>query len=165
MLHLNNYSTPVCPSATDIRPCVLKITQIPAVVSQNVTNKSCLESFRRQVRLLCTEGGEAELRILNSKTACSEFQKPSQTAIEQGKAELRILNFKTTWSQFQKPSQTAVRRGEAELHIYNLKKTLPPQSRSQAVVCVSTTRKYPRSSYFLVFSKKISKKKEILRIF
>ena len=42
-------------------------------------------------------------------------------------------------------------RGEAELRMYNLKKTSPPQSRSQAVVCVSTPRKYPRSGYFLVF--------------
>ena len=27
----------------------------------------------------------------------------------------------------------------------------PPQSRSQAVVCVSTSRMYPRSGYFLVY--------------
>ena len=38
----------------------------------------------------------------------------------------------------------------SELRIYNLKKTSPPQSRSQAVVCVSTPRMYPRSGYFLV---------------
>ena len=42
--------------------------------------------------------GEAELRILDFKTTCSEFQKASQTAAELGEAELRILNFKTTWS-------------------------------------------------------------------
>ena len=38
----------------------------------------------------------------------------------------------------------------AELRIYNLKKTSPPQSRSQAVVCVSTPGMYLRSGYFLV---------------
>ena len=46
--------------------------------------------------------------------------------------------------------RTAVMRGEAELRTYNLKKTSPPQSRSQAVVCLSTPRMYPRSGYFLV---------------
>ena len=36
------------------------------------------------------------VRILNFKTAWSDFQKPRQTATERGKAELGILNFKTT---------------------------------------------------------------------
>ena len=75
----------------------------------------------------------------------------SQTASEQGKAELRILNFKTTWSDFQKPCQTTAIQGKAEVGTYNLKKTSPPQSRSQAVVCISTPRMYPRSGYFLVY--------------
>ena len=65
-------------------------------------------------------------------------------------AEVRILDFKTTWSEFQKPCQTAAMQGEAELGTYNLKKTSPPQSWSQAVVCASTPRMYPRSRYFLV---------------
>ena len=51
---------------------------------------------------------------------------------------------------FQKTCRTAAMRGKAELCIYNLKKTSPPQSRSQAVVSVSTPRMYPRSGYFLV---------------
>ena len=93
---------------------------------------------------------EAELRIINFKTIWSEFRKPRQTAATRGEAELRILDFKTTWSEFQKPCQTAAMRGEAELRTYNLKATLPPKSRSQAVVCVSTPRMYPRSGYFLV---------------
>ena len=54
-----------------------------------------------------------------------------------------MLNFKTTWSEFQNPCQTAATQGEAELRIYILKGTSPPQSRSQAVVCVSTPRMYP----------------------
>ena len=60
-----------------------------------------------------------------------------------GEAEVRILNFKTTWSEFQKASQTATKRGNAELPILNFKETSPLQSRSQAVVCVSTPRMYP----------------------
>ena len=48
-----------------------------------------------------------------------------------------VLDFKITWS--------------AKLLVYNLKKTSPPQSRSQAVVCVSTPRMYLRSGYFLEF--------------
>ena len=46
---------------------------------------------------------------------------------------------------FQEPCQTAATGGKAELRIYNLKKTSPPQSWSQAVVCVSTPRMYLRS--------------------
>ena len=42
--------------------------------------------------------GKAKLRILNSKTIYSEFQKPGQTAVTRGKAELCILDFKITWS-------------------------------------------------------------------
>ena len=72
------------------------------------------------------------------------------TAAKRGEAELHILDFKTTWSEFQNPCQTAATRGEAELRIYILKETSPPQSGSQAVVCVSTPRKYPRSGYLLV---------------
>ena len=75
---------------------------------------------------------------------------PSQTAAAEAKSRyIHILNFKTTWSEFQRASQTAVRRGEAELRTYNLKKTSPPQSQSQAVVCVSTPRKYPLRGYIL----------------
>ena len=40
----------------------------------------------------------------------------------QGEAEVRILNSKTTWSEFQNPYLIAAMRGEAELCIYNLKK-------------------------------------------
>ena len=51
--------------------------------------------------------GEAELRVLNFETTCSELQKPSLAAATRGEAELRILNLKTTWSEFKKPCQTA----------------------------------------------------------
>ena len=67
-------------------------------------------------------------------------------------AKVDILNFKSFLLELQKHSQTADARGEAGLRIYNLKKTSPTQSQSQAVVCVSTPRMYPRSGYFLVIN-------------
>ena len=114
------------------RPSVQKITQIPAVVSQNVTNKSCLEcviienysfwvTLRPQSDCCCR--GEAEVCILDFKTTWSESQKVSQTATEQGKAEQCIFDFKTTWSDFQKPSQTATEQGKAKLRILDFKTT------------------------------------------
>ena len=51
-----------------------------------------------------------------------------------GEAEVRIINFKTTWSEFH----------------------LPSQSRSKAVVCISTPRMYPCRGYFLVITKTFS---------
>ena len=47
--------------------------------------------------------------------------------------------------------QVRLLSGEAKpSYIYTIFKRSPPQSRSQAVVCVSTPRKYRRSGYFLV---------------
>ena len=49
--NLNNYfNFHLCLSfcRPSVRPCVRKITQIPVVVSQNVTNKSCLVCVMRQ---------------------------------------------------------------------------------------------------------------------
>ena len=91
----------------------------------------------------CCCQGEAEVCILDFKTTRSEFQKASQTAPDQGKVELRILDFKTTLSELKTPRQTAAAQGKAELRIYNLEKMSPPQSWSQAVVCVSTSRMCP----------------------
>ena len=108
---------------------------IPAVVSENVTNKSCL---------VCDK---------SEKYASWVTLRPQSDRCRRGEAEVRILDFKTTWSEFQKPYQTAAARGEAELRLYNLKETSPPQSWSQAVVCVSTPRMYLRTRYFLVFIK------------
>ena len=51
-------------------------------------------------RQTAAEQVEAELRILDFKTTCSELQKPSRTANERGKADLCILNFKTKGSEF-----------------------------------------------------------------
>ena len=75
---------------------------IPAVVSENVTNKSCL------------------VRDKSEKYASWVTLRPQSDRHRQGEAEVYILDFKTTCSEFQKPYQTAATRGEAELCTYNL---------------------------------------------
>ena len=115
-------------------------SQIPAIVSQNNTNKSCLvcvksEKYAFWITLTpqldrCCRG-EAEVRILDFKTTRSEFQIPSRPdCSHRGEAEIRIFDFKTTW----------------------VRVSSSPKIRSQAVVSVSTPRMYPRSGYFLVIS-------------
>ena len=90
---------------TSVRPSHFHFFLFPAVVSQNVTNKSCLACVKSEKYASwvtnrpqwdCCCRGEAKVRIINFKTTWSEFQMPSQTA----PAEVRILNFKTTWSEF-----------------------------------------------------------------
>ena len=137
MSHLNNYfDFHVCLSfhRPSVRLCVRKLTSIPAVVQQNVTNKSCL---------VC---------VMSEKYAFWITLRPQSDRCRRGEAKVRILDFKTTWSEFQKANQTATEQGNAE-RISNQNVCSPPQSRSQAVVCVSTPRKYPRSGYFLVANK------------
>ena len=65
-----------------VRPCFWTLTSVSAVVSQYVTNKSCLvcvqsEKYASWVNLThqldCSCRGEAEVRILNFKTTRSEF--------------------------------------------------------------------------------------------
>ena len=69
--------------------CVPKLTAIPALVQQNVTNKSCL---------VC---------VMSEKYAFWVTLRPQSDRYRRGEAEVRILNLKTTWSEFQMPSQTA----------------------------------------------------------
>ena len=71
--------------------------------------------------------------------------RPQSDCCCQGEAKLHILDFKTTWLELKKPCQTATAQGEAKQRIYNLKNTSPPQSWSQAVVCISAPRMYPLS--------------------
>ena len=90
-LNLNNYfNFHVCLS---IRVCVCvrvsKKVPFSEVVSQNVTNISCL------------------VYVKYEKYASWVPSDPSWTAAERGKAKLCMFNFKTTRSEFQKPSQTA----------------------------------------------------------
>ena len=126
-------STSVCSSVRpSVRLCVRKLAQIPAVVSQNVTNKSCLvcvmsEKYAFWFTLRpqsdrCSQG-KAKVCILYFKTTWSEFQKVSQAATEQGKAEQCIFDFKTTWSEFQKPSPTATEQGKAAVRLLDFKTT------------------------------------------
>ena len=62
---------------------------VSAVVSQNITNKSCLACVK------------------SKKYASWVTIRPQWDCCCQGKAEVRIIDFKTTWSEFQMPSQTA----------------------------------------------------------
>ena len=91
---------------------------IPAVDSQNVSNKSCL--------------------------ACAQSEKYSfwftlrpLGSMRQGEAELHTLQYQARWNQ-----ATYIKT--------QFSVSSPLQCRSQAVVCVSTPRMYPRSGYFLV---------------
>ena len=82
--------------------CVQKGAPIPAVVSQNFTDKGCLvcamsEEYAFLVTLSQTAVVKPRyLRILDFKPIWTDFQKANQTATEQGKAKLGILDFKTT---------------------------------------------------------------------
>ena len=80
-IHLNNYfDFHVCPS---IRlPCVRNLTPLSVVLSQNVTNKSCL---------VC---------VKSEKYASWVTLRPQWNHCRRGEAEVRILDFKTTWSEF-----------------------------------------------------------------
>ena len=72
-----------------VRLSVRKLISIPASVSQNVTDKSCL---------VC---------VKSKKYASWVTLRPQWDRCRQGEAEVRILDFKTTWSKFQKANQTA----------------------------------------------------------
>ena len=92
---LNNYfRLHVCLSfRTSVRPSVrtshFHFFRFPAVVSQNVTYKSCLACVKRK------------------KYASWVTIRPQWDCCCRGEAEVRIIDFKTTWSEFQMPSQTA----------------------------------------------------------
>ena len=127
--YLNNYfDFHVCLSFRP--PSVRKLTSIPAVIQQNVTNKSCL---------VC---------VMSEKYAFWITLRPQSDRCRRGEAEVRILDFKTTWSEFQKASQTATEQGNAKYIKTHFSISSPPKSWSQAVVCVRTPRMYPRSGYF-----------------
>ena len=84
----------VCPSVrpsvrSSVRLCVRKLAQFSAVLSQNVTKKSCL---------VCDKSEKYAFWITLT---------PQLDRCCRGEAEVRIINFKTTWSEFQMPSQTA----------------------------------------------------------
>ena len=98
-----------------------------------------------------TAPAEAKPRSVYSiKTTWSEFQMPSQAdCSHRGEAKVRVFDFKTTFSEFQIPSQNTLAKAKPR---YVFRVSSPPQSRSKAVVCVSTPRMYPRSGYFLVIA-------------
>ena len=85
-----------------MRASVGKLALIPAVVSENVTNKSCLVHDKSE------------------KYSSWVTLQPQSDRCRQCEAEVRILDFRTTWSEFQKPYQTTAVGGEAKLRIHNL---------------------------------------------
>ena len=91
---------------------------IPAVVSQSITDKSCLICVKNENNTFLVT-----IRFLGSK--------------RWGEAELHTL-------------QDQERRSQATYTKTSFSVSSPLQCRSQAVVCVSTPRMYPRSGYFLV---------------
>ena len=76
-------------SVPSVRLCVRKLAQFSAVLSQNVTKKSCL---------VCDKSEKYAFWITLT---------PQLDRCCRGEAEVRIINFKTTWSEFQMPSPTA----------------------------------------------------------
>ena len=74
---------------TSVRTSHFHFFGFPAVVSQNVTYKSCLACVKRK------------------KYASWVTIRPQWDCCCRGEAEVRIIDFKTTWSEFQMPSQTA----------------------------------------------------------
>ena len=78
--HLINYfDFQVCLS---ICLCVQKEAPFPAVLSQNVTNKSCL---------VC---------VMSEKYASWVTLRPQWDRCRRGEAKVRVFNIKTTWSEF-----------------------------------------------------------------
>ena len=160
-LHPGSPSVPSGNAAAEAKPrCIYSIS------------KPHGQSPRCQVRLLLPRRSRDAyiqfqnymVRVPDAKSDCSC----------RGEAEVSILNFKTTWSEFQIPSPTASTEAKprclysilkphgqssryqvrilllGQITIPHFRVSSPPQSRSKAVVCVSTPRMYPRSGYFLV---------------
>ena len=65
-----------------VRPCVRKQVTIPAVIPQNVTNKSLLACLKSE------------------KYASWDTLRPQWDPCRRGEAKVGILNFETTWSEF-----------------------------------------------------------------
>ena len=79
---------------------------------------------------------------------------PSQTAVAEAKPRYVYLILKPHGQSSKSPIRLLPREAKPS-YVYTIfKKPSPTQSQSQAVVCVSTPRKYPRSGYFLVIYKK-----------
>ena len=101
----------------------------------------------------CSHQGKAEVRI----TTWSEFQVPSQTAPTKAKPRCVYSILNPHGQIFRRPVRPLLSKANPSYIYSNLKphgqSCITPQSRSKAVVCVSTPRMYPRSGYFLVISK------------
>ena len=97
---------------SSVRSCVQILYQFPAVISQNVTNKSCL---------VC---------VKSEKYAALVTLRPQWDRCRRGEAEVRILDFKTTWSELQMPSQTTPAEAKPRC-VYSILKPHGQSSRCQ----------------------------------
>ena len=110
-------------------------------------------SFRRQVRLPLSK---AKPRYVYSilKPHSQSSSGPVRPLLSEAKPSY-ILSILKPHSQSSKSPVRPLSREAKPSCVHTIlkkkpEKILPPQSQSQAVVCVSTPRMYPRSGYFLV---------------
>ena len=104
-----------------LRACVRKLAPIPAVVSENVTNESCL---------VC---------VMSEKYAFWVTLRPQSDCCRQDKAKVRILDFKTTWSKLQMPSQTAPAEAKPR-YVYSILKPYGESFRRQVRLLLSKAK-------------------------
>ena len=106
----------ICPSMVSALS-IRKLTSIPASVSQNVTNKSCLVSVKSEIY------------------ASWVTLRPQWDRCRQGEAEVRILDYKTTWSEFQKANQTTTKQDHTKrISKQNLSLFTSPESAPSSCV-------------------------------
>ena len=113
------------------------------------------QSFRRQVRLLLSEAKPSYVYSIlkpHDQSSISTVQ-PLQC---KAKPSYLYLILKPHGQSSKSPVRLLPSEVKLSYEYTILKKTSTPQSRSQAVVCVSTPRMYPRSGYFLVFQLKLT---------
>ena len=96
-----------------VRACFQKLTPIPAVAQQSVSNKSCL---------LC---------VMSEKYIFWVTPRPQLDHCRQGKAKVRILNFRTTCSEFQRKFRLLLSKAKPS-YVYSILKTHGQSSRSPA---------------------------------
>ena len=115
--------------------------------------KTIWSEFQKPSQTAATRG-EAELNILDFKTTWSEFQNHRRTTTMHRQPCMLLLHA-TAIATAAAAAATKITSflGKAKpSYVYStqFRVSSPLQSRSKAVVCASTPRKYPRSGYFLV---------------
>ena len=102
---------------------------IPAVVSQNVTNKSCL---------VC---------VISEKYASWVTLRPQSDCCRKSEAKVRILDFKTTWLEFQRQIRLLLSKAKLS-YVYSILKPHGQSSRSPVRLLLSEAK--PSYIYLIV---------------